>query len=339
MGGLALKNLKIPTRRYDRAEFDVISEELLNILRKDFKRVAMPLFYKNKKSFGDADLIVSMEGFDRNVREYITETFNPNEIFHNGNCYSFDYKELQVDIITLTPEHFDSNEMYLSYNDLGNFIGRIAQGFGLKYGQEGLWYEHYFKGMNIGTIPISKDYRAIFKFLGLSYERWEAGFDELEDIFEFISTCKFFNWEMFQLSKLNKINRERNLKRKSYMSFLEWMDKNVADDAHKYDFDKTQEEYNKMIVAAFPEAKLELAIRELEYKYCKSLYVKSKFSGGDIMTKYGLQGKELGDVILDFKQYIHAIFEMDYSDFIIKYNQKYIYETFDLFYKGKNQTV
>ena len=152
MGGLALKNT--PTRRYERAEFDVISVELLDILRQDFKRVAMPLFYKNKKSFGDADIIVSMEGFTRNVRDYITETFKPNEIFHNGNCYSFDYKELQVDVITLAPEHFDSNEMYLSYNDLGNFIGRIAQGFGLKYGQEGLWYEHYFKGGNIARIPI-----------------------------------------------------------------------------------------------------------------------------------------------------------------------------------------
>jgi hypothetical protein len=329
MGGLALKNT--PTRRYDRAEFDVISVELLDILKKDFKRVAMPLFYKNKKSFGDADIIVSMEGFNRNVRDYITETFKPNEIFHNGNCYSFDYKELQVDVITLAPEHFDSNEMYLSYNDLGNFIGRIAQGFGLKYGQEGLWYEHYFKGMNIARIPISKDYRDIFKFLGLSYERWEAGFDELEDIFEYISTCKFFNWEMFQLSQLNKINRERNLKRKSYMSFLEWMDKNVADDDHLFDFrTKTQEEYNKMIAEAFPYANLDLEIRRVEYEYCKSLYIKSKFSGGDVMARYGLKGKELGDALTGFKNVIGSIFgDETYEDYIINNTVEQIYSDFD----------
>lgn len=300
MGGLALKNT--PTRRYERAEFEIISAELMDIIKKDFKRVAMPLFYKNKKSFGDADLIVSMEGFTGSVREYITETFKPNEIFHNGNCYSFDYKELQVDLITLAPEHFDSNEMYLSYNDLGNFIGRIAQGFGLKYGQEGLWYEHYFKGMNIARIPISKDYRDIYKFLGLSYERWEEGFDELEDIFEYIATCKFFNWELFQLSKLNKINRERNLKRKSYMSFLKWMDENVADDNHKYQFDKSQEEYNKMIAEAFPYANLDLEIRKAEYEYCKSLVIKAKFNGGDVMRRYGLKDKALGDAMTGFKK-------------------------------------
>jgi len=267
-GGLALKTAH--TRRYERAEFDEISKELIDILKKDFKRVAMPLFYRNKKSFGDADLIVSMDEFNRNVHDYIMETFNPTEIFHNGNCYSFDFKELQVDLITLAPEHFDSNEMYLSYNDLGNFIGRIAQGFGLKYGQEGLWYEHYYKGMNIGRIPISKNYRAIFEFLGLSYERWEAGFDELEDIFAYIATSPYFNWEMFQLNKLNKINRDRNLKRKSYMSFLEWMDKNVADDQHKYEFKDTyldnKNTYINDIDDHFPEARVISEIRRLEYE-------------------------------------------------------------------------
>jgi len=336
MGGLALK--KAHTRRYERAEFDIISKELIDTLRKDFKRVAMPLFYSNKKSFGDADLIVSMEGFDRNVRDYIVETFNPIEIFHNGNCYSFDYKELQIDLITLAQEHFDSNEMYLSYNDLGNFIGRIAQGFGLKYGQEGLWYEHYYKGMNIGRIPISKNYKEIFKFLGLSYERWEAGFDELEDIFVYIATSPYFNWEMFQLDKLNKINRDRNLKRKSYMSFLEWMDHNVADDDHKYIFKDTyldnKDAYIDVIDEHFPEARVMTEIRRLEYEECKKLYIKAKFNGGDVMRKYDLKGKELGDAMSGFKKTIDSIFKDEtYDDYIINHSIEDIYKDFELYLK------
>lgn len=350
MGGLALKTAH--TRRYERAEFDIISVELLNTLRQTFKRVAMPLFYKNKKSFGDADLIVSMEGFNGNVRDYITNTFNPTEIFHNGNCYSFDYKELQVDLITLAPEHFDSNEMYLSYNDLGNFIGRIAQGFGLKYGQEGLWYEHYYKGMNIGRIQVSKDYREIFKFLGLSYERWEAGFDELEDIFNYIATSTYFNWNMFQLSKLNKINRERNLKRKSYMSFLEWMETNIKNDeywaqSHSFEYkdmsldDKSA--YVDEIAKAFPNSDIMTEIRRLEYEECKSLYIKAKFNGGDVMRKYGLEGKALGDAMSGFKNHITNELEKarviiagdarytNYENFILESSTKRIYEVFEEF--------
>ena len=87
MGGLALKSAY--TRRYERKEFDAISIELLSILEKDFKRVAMPLFYKNKPSFGDADILVSTEGITFNLRDYILDTFAPSEIFHNGNCWSF----------------------------------------------------------------------------------------------------------------------------------------------------------------------------------------------------------------------------------------------------------
>lgn len=126
MGGRALK--LVPTRRYDRSEFEIISKELIEILSKTFKKIAMPLYYNNKLSFGDADILVQSN--DKvHMREYIETTFNPGEIFHNGNCWSFDYKELQVDIITTSAEHFDSNFMYLSYNDLGNLIGRIAHGF------------------------------------------------------------------------------------------------------------------------------------------------------------------------------------------------------------------
>jgi len=311
--------------------------ELLDILKKSFKRVTMPLFYSNKESFGDADILVSTEGFNLPMREYIVETFNPNEIFHNGNCWSFDYKELQVDVITVSAEDFDSNEMYLSYNDLGNFIGRIAQGFGLKYGQEGLWYEHYFKGMNIGRIQISKNYRDIYKFLGLSYERWEQGFEELEDIFEYIATSPYFNWDSFQLSRLNKVNRERNFKRKSYMSFLEWIDKNVADDDHLYEFKKItytdKSAYLDMIDESFPDANLSMEIRRLEYLECKKLYIKSKFNGGDVMRKYNITGKELGDALTGFK---NSFGDGVYEEFIIRNEPDTIYHKFEL-YLNKNK--
>jgi hypothetical protein len=129
MGGRALKGENTFTRRYEREEFEQLSKELMVTLKDTFKRVEMPLFYKNKQSFGDADIILSMEDFNGNMRTYIEDTFSPNEIFHNGNCWSFDYKELQIDLITVAGEDFDSNYNYLSYNDLGNYIGKIAHGF------------------------------------------------------------------------------------------------------------------------------------------------------------------------------------------------------------------
>lgn len=337
MGGRALKNTF--TRRYERTEFEEISKELTEMLKKDFKRVGVPLFYKNKQSFDDIDILVSLEGHDSgtDLREYIQKQFKPNEIFHNGNCWSFDYKELQIDIITCEEEHFDSNMMYLSYNDLGNFIGRLAHGFGLRYGQEGLWYEHQFKGSNIGTIPISKDYSKIFEFLDLSYERWEKGFDELVDIFRFIANSRFFNWKRFQLNELNKINRDRNKKRASYMTFLEWMEENVADEKHEYKFEEDKTAYFIKINNSFPEANLITQVRRLEYLECRKLYVQSKFNGGDVMIRYNLIGKSIGDALTGFKNFVISTYG-SYNDYIIHTDISDIYKDFEEYMEVINKS-
>lgn len=329
MGGRALKNTF--TRRYGREEFDEINIELTNILKKTFLRVDVPLFYRKKETFGDIDIVVSMIGYDEfNMRQYINDLFKPNEIFHNGNCWSFDYKELQVDIITVNPEHFDTLLMYLSYNDLGNLIGRIAHGFGLKYGQEGLWYEHQFKGKNIGSVLVSKDYPKIFKFLGLPYERYEKGFDELEEIFTFIGNSPYFNWKSFQLDELNKINRDRNKKRSSYTAFLEWVNLNASDENHEYKFSDDKSLYFNMIALTFPEADIVTQVRRLEYLECRKLYVQSKFNGGDVMRKYGFEGKKLGDALSGFKDYITSEYQ-SYNDYIIHTDSFDIFMEFESF--------
>lgn len=335
MGGKALKNTI--TRRYNKDEFNVVSTEIIERIKNDFKAVGMPLFYKKKETFGDVDIVISMEGNLYNMREYIISCFNPNEIFHNGDCWSFDYKELQVDFITVSGENFESLLNYLNFNDLGNFIGKIAMGFGCKYGQEGLWVEHYFKGTNLGKIILSKDPKRMLEFLGLSYERYQEGFDELVDIFKFISASPYFNWEKVQLENNNKVNRDRDKKRTTYQEFLKWIDENVRDDAHNYQTEKDKTIYYDMISKAFPEANLEMEVRRLEYEYCRELYIKSKFNGGEVMRRYGLQGKELGDAMTTFKKINGSLFPNEtYEDYIIKTPVKEIYDDFELFLKPIN---
>ncbi len=330
MGGNALKTVE--TRRCSREEFDTTSAELLNILKGVFIQVGIPAFYKNKKDFGDIDIVVSIEGWNGNMSTYILETFSPKEIFHNGNCYSFDYKDLQIDIIVSKSNTYDTLLHYLNYNDLGNLIGRLAHGLGLKYGEKGLFYEHQFKGKNIGEVIVSKNQSKIYEFLGLDYKRYEEGFNELEDIFEFIATSKYFNWKMYQLDQLNKINRDRNKKRKSYVSFLEWIDKNVDKNGDTFEDDtifkfvKDKTIYFDDINKFFPEADLETEIRRLEYEECKKLYIQSKFNGGQVMLRYGLEGKQLGDTLKAFKGMFDST--EDFEEYIINTDKESIYDDF-----------
>lgn len=330
MGGRALKNTV--TRRYLREEFDIISKELIDTLRLTFERVDMPLFYGKKESFGDADILV-VENPDINMHEYLTKTFSPNEIFHNGSCWSFDHKELQVDVITSSAEHYDTSLMYFSYNDLGNYIGRLAHGFGLKYGQEGLWLEYQFKGSNVGTIPISKNYEKIFDFLGLSYERYKKGFDTLEEIFEYIAESVYFNWKAFQLTELNKINRDRNAKRASYMAFLTWIEQHASTPNHEYAVYDNKTLYYNEIDKFFPEANLTVGMRRLEYEVCRDLYIRAKFNGGMISRIYGFDGKELGEKISGFKSYVNVYTgEIDgYDEFILNTSTDAILKLFEYY--------
>lgn len=329
MGGLALKNTF--TRRYQRDEYDLLEQEVFAILSETFKEYFTPRFFASKESFGDMDLIVSMEGFNQNVRTYIEETFEPNEIFHNGNAYSFDYKELQIDFITVSPEDIESNYHYLAFNDLGNFIGRIAESMGLKYGQEGLWYNHFHNGQKVGKIMISKDYPKIFEFLGLDYNKWEEGFDSLEEIFDYIINSPNFDSQMYEMKNLNKINRERNLKRKSYMSFLDY----IAEQPNiifgpKHDKAKILKE-----AATFFDCDVFTEIKRFEYEDAERAYASAKFNGGMVMEKYDLKGKELGDAIKKFKTAIEAFFpDETYHQFVINRTEE---KLFDIFEKCNHQ--
>tara|TARA_R110000824_G_scaffold291588_4_gene480108 strand:+ start:8517 stop:9557 length:1041 start_codon:yes stop_codon:yes gene_type:complete len=334
MGGRALKSVE--TRRYSREEFDTVSKELIDTLQRKFDRATIPLFYNNKETFGDIDIIVDTKGTSllnlggQSIRNFIENEFNPNEIFHNGNAFSFDYKEVQVDLICVNSEDFDSNYHYLAFNDLGNFIGRLAQSIGFKYGQEGLWYNHYSDQNTKTKIIVSKDYPEIFKFLGLDYDKWVEGFDTLEEIFEYAMSSSLFNPEMFQLSELNKINRERNLKRASYMSFLDYIkDKPAHPDYDKISVASTKENVIDVIREVFPEANIDLHLGEINYEHAKKVLTNLKFNGRMVKEKYGLEKEEIGESIKLFKDYVDVNFRIPFSDFIIKTSQHYILLTFE----------
>lgn len=332
MGGRALKKESTFTRRYQRDEFETLKVEVFAILEKTFKRFDVPRFFFDKESFGDMDIIVSMEGFNQNMNEYITETFSPNEIFHNGNAWSFDYKEIQIDFITCDAEHFNTNYHYMAFNDLGNLTGRLAQKLGLKYGQEGLWYNHYYNGQNAGRILISKDYPKIFEFLGLDYDTWVKGFYTLEEIFKYVTTSKFFNPEDYQWEKLNKINRERNMKRTSYVAFLDY----VKDMGVNENYDVEINTYMKeniihVVDLRFPEAKIFGQIAELEAAIDKKKVSKDKFNGGMIIELFGIQGKELGDAMYRFKDFVKDSTRHEtYDDYILENDYNIIVEHFKM---------
>ena len=329
MGGKAVKNT--PIRRYNRREFDNIAQAIPKILKKYFKNVAIPLFFESKETFGDLDVLVSTDGFDYRggMRDFIQDKFNPSEIHHNGNCWSFDYEEFQIDIITTSADNFDAHLNYLNFNDLGNLMGKLAHAMGLKYGQDGLFLRHKDSdGQKLGDIPITKNLSDICEVLDLDVSVIENGFTELEEIFVFITSSKYFDWKRVQYDKLDRVNRERDKKRETYAKFIEWIDENVRDDEHTFeDIDKKSIE--KDVDRRFPEAELIINMRKMDYLHSQRRYISAKFNGGMIMNKFGYEGKELGERIECFRDYVEEVFK-DYDNFILSNNSKEIMRQFEI---------
>lgn len=345
MGGGALKNLPKgkETRRYQKEEFDTLANALLPKIKKIFKtKIELVQSYKNKQTFGDMDILVYNNGFSIDVENLPDDTnfsneikkliqeLNPNEIHKNGNVYSFDYKQLQIDLIIVEKDNWESSKIFYKWGDLGNFMGKLFNSYGslndgdiiLKYGFDGikskLIYKHKKK-----EVFLSKDNKKMFDFLGLDFNKFKEGLKTNKEVFEFITTSKFYSNRVFQWDNLNNTNRERNRRRKDYYLFLEYINS-------KY---KKNIEYNKSKDYYLNEIKdfFEVDLKE-EYKKNKEEVdlhkkINSKFNGRHILGNFDVSPKSLNKLIYKFREEITNKYK-NYNNFILENSVDIILEKF-----------
>lgn len=342
MGGQALS---IETRRVDADEFKVLSYEVLDILRPHFNELHITQAYFNKPNFGDLDVLVQSDGITFNVYEKIQELFSPTEIYKNSHVYSFDFKGFQVDLILVSELNWFTSMHYFSYNDLGNLMGRVANQMGLKYGDYGLAFKHTHNGRGYGDILISQDMPKIFEFLGFDYNRYLDGFEELEDVFEYVVNSKYFTPQLFDYENLDHQNRTRNRKRKTYQAFLDYLEEKrdslQVDENYKVrkkgtNMTRHELENLKKADEFFGSNTLETLVAfQLEIKRKEAL--KEKFNGKMVMERYGLEGKSVGDFLENFKKTFpnQEVFE----NFLEANETEEILKRADKFHKAKQVTM
>ena len=308
MGGNALSNTF--TERKNRADYTRIVTEVRELLEPFVYRSADIPAYREKESFGDADILIIPK-----VAEDLRHTFfaklvkKPNEIVKNGNVYSFDYQNFQIDLIVCDHDNYETSYNYFSYNDLGNLIGRIAHKMGLKYGHHGLSYPIKLSDSeSLGDVIISTNQNEILSFFGYSYKRFTQGFNTLEDIFNFVVSSRYFNKDIFDFEELNHTNRTRNRKRKTYCEFLEWVQ--LQENLQQYNFATNKREYIPYICNHFG-VDIYKQWRELWGQHLVRVNSNRKFSGLEISEITGKIGEELGNIIHKFR--------MSFSDKLINY--------------------
>jgi hypothetical protein len=309
MGGNALS---VTTRRTAKSEYLSISSYVLSNLQKSPEltghRIVVIKAYADKESFGDLDVL--LETFSGDTIDYtqlIQSVFNPTQIVQNSHVYSFDYNEFQVDLILTPHEDYDTSCVYYSYNDLGNLLGRIFKKLGFKYGHRGLSYifrENDDKFNAFAEVIVSRDIEQILEFGGYDYARFTQGFDNLDDIFKYVASSKYFHKDIYLLHNRNHASRTRDKKRKTYNLFLQWCDS--AENLPTYPWTEMREQDG---YAGKPEF-LATALNTFDgfnelYNIIMSEHEQSKlfktlFNGSIVSAETGLVGKELGSFMSYF---------------------------------------
>ena len=314
MGGNALNSIRLPKDEYFEYAREVLGM-LGQILRPDSFEVIRA--YRNKPSYGDLDIVYNHNAFYPEFYDVVVEHFGVTEIYKEGSCFSIKYKGFQIDLILTPTEYYDFAVDYYAWNDCGNLIGKLARRLGFKFGHKGLHHDLMdTPTKRIDRILVSRDFPLVLDFVGLDYARHNAGFDEIEDMYEYITTSPFFTPDMYQFENVSNQSRVRDRKRPTYIGFLEYI-KDMPIDPDKpnkghylckafSDFEGFEDRYEK----ALAEYREDLAFRE-------------KLNGHVIMSLVDIQGKALGEFIAIItnkhsKQAITAMTEEDVKQMIVE---------------------
>jgi len=283
--------------------------------------------YANKESFGDGDIILERDELPANWISIIHKAFAPQNMVVNRfggspfsykwddsvpevspDCFSvsFDVQGLQVDLILVNRNEFHAARVYYAFNDLGNFMGRIAERMGFKYGWDGFWKEVRVEDEVVGKILVSRDTAKVFDFLGYDYNRFKQGFNTLEEVYEYAASTQYFSRLPFQLENRNHKSRARDAKRSSYRGFLEWMaDKPELDksawhvydpkNATDYDLYRRNTERNGFLVVAYSTFPgLEAEYKNIETVEIIKRQAKQHWNGKLVSETTGYSGEKLG---------------------------------------------
>lgn len=307
MGGNALKNT--PTRRYKRDEFFEIQDLVVKTLKSTLKTdVATIPAYRTKPDFGDLDVLVKTPIAVNASEDFFKAVFDSKEVVKNGGVTSFEFREFQVDAIMTHQDYFDYARNYFSWNDCGNLVGRLTHSIGLKHGHNGLLLPVRDEDHMLTELTITTDHDKTLEYAGLDVDRFKEGFDTLEEMFQWVTTSKYFNPDIYLFQNRNHAARTRDAKRPTYNKFLKW----VEDTKPKTNFvanrEKRETEYLDLIWANFPHREKDYLAILLDLHHAQRR--RNKFNGGMVMEWTGLTGKRLGE----FLKMVNAVIKADVID-------------------------
>lgn len=248
---------------------------------------------REKESHGDLDILVELEN-NNTITETLLHLRSQNIIaLRNGPVISFLLGTFQIDLIFVQNQYIEYTQNYLSWNDLGNLIGRLSKGvFKVKHGMYGLTYEVRPLDQQdnlLGEVELSTNYLDVLNLLELDVKQFNKGFDTYIQMFDWLTSSPYFYTDLYKFENLNNVNRVRDKKRKVYNMFLEYIDSrpDLSKDSLKLPYDHFDH-----LKTVFPFLEDKVNILREEFRISQA--VKQKFNGRVVQEITKLETKELG---------------------------------------------
>lgn len=286
----------------NKREFELLSSKTLGALRSvcPAARCVVVPSYASKETFGDLDVLVSLEGFSQ---DRVSQALGAVEVFRQKNAtycsmgvqLEQDGPVYQVDFLEEPLDSFDFALFYYAFNDLGNLLGILVSSQGLKLKHKGLYYYVKENTQVFAEVLVSRNVEEVLTFLGLSSQRYRQGFDSLEPLFDYVQGSRFFNPERYLLENRNHRSRTRDRKRPTYTAFLQYCRVNCKE----RDFPNLQPAGLDELCEHFEglKDKLSKVFEELEFK-SKG---RSLLNGHLVRELTGLTGGQLGDFLKELR--------------------------------------
>ncbi len=305
MGGNALSHTSV---RLTKKNYERVAAEVVSRLQAAYpgNRVYAIESYRAKADFGDLDVLVESTGFDPHQA---ANALGAVEVVRNGPVTSvglvvnpavseLDGNLFQVDLIKMEPEAFEFASRYFRFSDMGNLVGRVAHAMFVSLRHDGLVFHVRDGDYKFREIMLTRDYGEALAFLGYDAARYAQGFEDLQEVFEYVASTPYFSTAIFLLENRNAQARVRDRKRPTYNAFLKWCE--ARPDLPSYAFPQDKKAWLPRIAEFFPhfQAEYDQALADL----AEQRAVKAKFNGEWVSQLTGLQGKELGGLMKAFKE-------------------------------------
>jgi len=304
MGGQLFSAPKMDSETYYRT-----CSHVCNTLTKKLNRYSIiPECFIKKTSHGDIDCLLD---FPLLTDEELSSHFgvSDDQIHHNSSVISIFYQNsIQIDFCHFEPENLVSAYNYMSNSDCGNMVGQMSRySTGYRLTHKGLMYPVRLKAEDqLGEILVSKNWEKILPFLDLDYEKWSNGFNDQLELFEWISSSRYFNPECFKFENLKHQDKTRNRKRKTYASFVEWLEGQSFKDIHIPTENKQEHLFRGLLHFQEEGYWIERAQPLIRNRFHIE-QARNIFNGSDIKEITGLYNLALGKIITRFNKYMKSV--------------------------------